>query len=103
MTRCSGRFHAYRVTAAENGDVRVVMAGKEYAPPEISAMILAKIRADAEAYLREPVTKAVMHRSRPISMTPSATPPKDAGRIAGLEVVRIINEPTASSLAYWAG
>lgn len=89
----------YRVTAAENGDARVVMAGKEYAPPEISAMILAKIKADAEAYLREPVTKAVITVPAYFDDAQrNAT--KDAGRIAGLEVVRIINEPTASSLAY---
>lgn len=89
----------YRVTAAENGDARVVMAGKEYAPPEISAMVLAKIKADAEAYLREPVTKAVITVPAYFDDAQrNAT--KDAGRIAGLDVVRIINEPTASSLAY---
>jgi len=89
----------YRVTAAPNGDVRVWMGGKEYSPPEISAMILQKIKADAEAYLGEPVTQAVI--TVPAYFNDSqrqAT--KDAGRIAGLEVLRIINEPTASSLAY---
>ena len=89
----------YKVTEAENGDVRVWMNGKEYSPPEISAMILQKIRADAEAFLGEDVTKAVI--TVPAYFNDSqrqAT--KDAGRIAGLEVQRIINEPTASSLAY---
>ncbi|MGQ9666245.1 MAG: molecular chaperone DnaK [Anaerolineae bacterium] len=89
----------YKVTAAPNGDVRVVMGGKEYSPPEISAMILQKIKQDAEAYLGEPVTQAVI--TVPAYFNDSqrqAT--KDAGRIAGLEVLRIINEPTASALAY---
>ncbi|MBP7691440.1 MAG: molecular chaperone DnaK [Anaerolineales bacterium] len=89
----------YKVTAAPNGDVRVVMGGKEYSPPEVSAMILQKLKADAEAYLGEPVTQAVI--TTPAYFNDSqrqAT--KDAGRIAGLEVMRIINEPTASSLAY---
>jgi len=89
----------YKVTEAANGDVRVWMNGKEYSPPEVSAMILQKIRADAEAYLGEEVTQAVI--TVPAYFNDSqrqAT--KDAGRIAGLEVQRIINEPTASSLAY---
>jgi len=89
----------YKVTEADNGDVRVWMNGKEYSPPEISAMILQKIRADAEAYLGEEVAEAVI--TVPAYFNDSqrqAT--KDAGRIAGLEVQRIINEPTASSLAY---
>jgi molecular chaperone DnaK len=89
----------YKVSAAPNGDVRVHMGGKEYSPPEISAMILAKLKVDAEAYLGEPVTQAVI--TVPAYFNDSqrqAT--KDAGRIAGLEVLRIINEPTASSLAY---
>ncbi len=89
----------YKVTAAPNGDVRVVMGGREYSPPEISAMILQKIKQDAEAYLGEPVTQAVI--TVPAYFNDSqrqAT--KDAGRIAGLEVLRIINEPTASALAY---
>ncbi|HHS98338.1 MAG TPA: molecular chaperone DnaK, partial [Chloroflexi bacterium] len=92
----------YKVTAAPNGDVRVWMGGKEYSPPEISAMILQKIKADAEAYLGEEVTQAVI--TVPAYFNDSqrqAT--KDAGRIAGLEVLRIINEPTASSLAYGLG
>ena len=89
----------YKVTAAPNGDVRVIMGGREYSPPEISAMILQKIKTDAEAYLGEPVTQAVI--TVPAYFNDSqrqAT--KDAGRIAGLEVLRIINEPTASALAY---
>ncbi|MCX7855198.1 MAG: molecular chaperone DnaK [Anaerolineae bacterium] len=92
----------YRVTPAPNGDVRVWMHGQEYAPPEISAMILAKIKADAEAYLGEPVTQAVI--TVPAYFNDSqrqAT--RDAGKIAGLEVLRIINEPTASALAYGLG
>jgi molecular chaperone DnaK len=93
------RHIPYKVMEAPNGDVRVVMGGKEYSPPEISAMILAKLKADAEAYLGEPVTQAVI--TVPAYFNDSqrqAT--KDAGKIAGLEVLRIINEPTASSLAY---
>ncbi|MGF1505796.1 MAG: molecular chaperone DnaK [Anaerolineae bacterium] len=89
----------YDVRKASNGDVRVVLDGNEYAPPEISAMVLQKIKADAEAYLGEEVTDAVI--TVPAYFNDSqrqAT--KDAGRIAGLEVKRIINEPTASALAY---
>ena len=89
----------YKVTKAPNGDVRVVLGGREYSPPEISAMILAKIKADAEAYLGEAVTQAVITVPAYFNDAQrNAT--KDAGRIAGLEVMRIINEPTASSLAY---
>ncbi len=89
----------YKIIEARNGDAWVELAGKQYSPPEISAMILAKLKADAEAYLGEPVTQAVI--TVPAYFNDSqrqAT--KDAGRIAGLEVLRIINEPTASSLAY---
>ncbi|NWF79868.1 MAG: molecular chaperone DnaK [Chloroflexi bacterium] len=89
----------YKLSGAPNGDVRVTMGGKEYAPPEISAMVLQKLKADAEAYLGEPVTQAVI--TVPAYFNDSqrqAT--KDAGKIAGLEVLRIVNEPTASALAY---
>jgi molecular chaperone DnaK len=89
----------YKVSAAPNGDVRVHMGGREYSPPEISAMILQKIKADAEAYLGETVDQAVITVPAYFNDAQrNAT--KDAGRIAGLEVLRIINEPTASSLAY---
>ncbi|MFQ5923372.1 MAG: molecular chaperone DnaK, partial [Anaerolineales bacterium] len=89
----------YKVTSAPNGDVRVHMGGKEYAPPEVSAMILSKLKADAEAYLGESVTQAVI--TVPAYFNDSQrNATKDAGKIAGLEVLRIINEPTASSLAY---
>ncbi len=89
----------YKVAEAPNGDVRVILDGKEYSPPEISAMILAKLKADAEAYLGEPVTQAVITVPAYFNDAQrNAT--KDAGKIAGLEVLRIINEPTASSLAY---
>ncbi len=89
----------YEITKAPNGDVRVVLGGKEYSPPEVSAMVLAKIKADAEAYLGEAVTQAVITVPAYFNDAQrNAT--KDAGKIAGLEVMRIINEPTASSLAY---
>jgi molecular chaperone DnaK len=89
----------YRMTNAPNGDVRVLMGGRDYAPPEISAMVLQKLKADAEAYLGEPVGQAVI--TVPAYFNDSqrqAT--KDAGKIAGLDVLRIVNEPTASALAY---
>ncbi len=89
----------FKTKAASNGDVKVVAHGKEYAPPEISAMILQKLKADAEAYLGEKVNEAVI--TVPAYFNDSqrqAT--KDAGKIAGLNVLRIINEPTAASLAY---
>jgi len=89
----------YKTVSASNGDVRVVAHGKEYSPPEISAMILQKLKTDAEAYLGETITDAVV--TVPAYFNDSqrqAT--KDAGKIAGLNVLRIINEPTAASLAY---
>lgn len=89
----------YKLVGAANGDVRVMLGGREYAPPEVSAFVLQKLKADAEAYLGEPVTQAVI--TVPAYFNDSqrqAT--KDAGKIAGLEVLRIINEPTASALAY---
>jgi molecular chaperone DnaK len=89
----------YKVTKAANGDVRVILDGKEYSPPEVSAMILGKLKTDAEAYLGETVTQAVITVPAYFNDAQrNAT--KDAGKIAGLEVLRIINEPTASSLAY---
>jgi len=89
----------YEVTEAANGDVRVKLDDKDYSPPEISAMILAKIKTDAEAYLGETITQAVITVPAYFNDAQrNAT--KDAGKIAGLEVLRIINEPTASSLAY---
>jgi len=89
----------YKVAKAANGDVRVVMDGKEYSPPEVSAMILGKLKKDAETYLGETVTQAVITVPAYFNDAQrNAT--KDAGKIAGLEVLRIINEPTASSLAY---
>src|SRR5690348_4911859 len=89
----------YEVVKGPNGDVRVEAEGKEYAPPEISAMILQKLKADAEAYLGEPVTEAVVTVPAYFNNAQREAT-KDAGKIAGLNVLRIINEPTAASLAY---
>ena len=89
----------YKVTKAPNNDVRVVMGGKEYSPPEISAMILQKLKTDAEAYLGEKVTEAVITVPAYFNDAQRQAT-KDAGTIAGLNVLRIINEPTAASLAY---
>ncbi len=89
----------YQVAKAPNGDVRVMLDGREYSPPEVSAMILSKLKTDAEAYLGETITQAVITVPAYFNDAQrNAT--KDAGKIAGLEVLRIINEPTASSLAY---
>ncbi len=89
----------YEVVEGPNGDVRVKAGGKEYPPPEISAMILQKLKADAEAYLGEPVTDAVVTVPAYFNNAQREAT-KDAGKIAGLNVLRIINEPTAASLAY---
>jgi molecular chaperone DnaK len=89
----------YTVQEAPNGDVRVVMGGREYSPPEVSAMILQKLKQDAEAYLGETVTQAVITVPAYFNDTQRQAT-KDAGKIAGLDVLRIINEPTASALAY---
>jgi molecular chaperone DnaK len=89
----------YKIARAANGDVRVVMGGREYSPPEISAMILQKLKTDAEAKLGERITQAVITVPAYFNDTQRQAT-KDAGKIAGLEVLRIINEPTAASLAY---
>ena len=93
------RRKSYKVIKGANNEVRVTMGGKDYSPPEISAMILQKLKQDAEAYLGEKVTEAVI--TVPAYFNDGqrqAT--KDAGEIAGLKVLRIINEPTAAALAY---
>ncbi|MFH0768428.1 MAG: molecular chaperone DnaK [Chloroflexota bacterium] len=89
----------YKVTKGPNNEVRVVMGGKEYSPPEVSAMILQKLKTDAEAYLGEKVTEAVITVPAYFNDAQRQAT-KDAGTIAGLNVLRIINEPTAASLAY---
>ncbi len=89
----------YKVVAGPGGDVRVDVGGKQYSPPEISAMILQKLKSDAEAYLGETVDSAVITVPAYFN-DDQRQATKDAGKIAGLDVKRIINEPTAASLAY---
>jgi len=89
----------YKVVKAPNGDARVEVRGKQYSPPEISAMILRKLKEAAEAYLGEKVTQAVITVPAYFNDAQRQAT-KDAGKIAGLEVLRIINEPTAAALAY---
>src|SRR4051812_46809991 len=89
----------YKVVSGENGDARVEIQGKKYSPPEISAMILGKLKEAAEAYLGEKVSKAVITVPAYFNDAQRQAT-KDAGQIAGLEVMRIINEPTAAALAY---
>jgi molecular chaperone DnaK len=89
----------YSVVRASNGDVRVKAGGKEYSPPEISAMILQKLKQAAEEYLGQPVTRAVITVPAYFNDAQRQAT-KDAGQVAGLEVARIVNEPTAAALAY---
>jgi molecular chaperone DnaK len=89
----------YQVIRASNGDARVMANGKEYSPPEISAMVLQKLKQAAEEYLGQPVTKAVITVPAYFNDAQRQAT-KDAGQIAGLEVMRIVNEPTAAALAY---
>jgi molecular chaperone DnaK len=89
----------YKVEAAGNGDVRVVAGGKQYSPPEISAMILQKMKQSAEDYLGQKVDRAVITVPAYFNDAQRQAT-KDAGKIAGLEVMRIVNEPTAAALAY---
>ena len=89
----------YQVVRASNGDARIMASGKEYPPPEISAMILQKLKQAAEEYLGQPITKAVITVPAYFNDAQRQAT-KDAGQIAGLEVMRIVNEPTAAALAY---
>ncbi len=98
----AAKLMPYEVSAASNGDVRVRLNDRDYSAPEISAMVLQKIKADAEAYLGEAVDQAVITVPAYFNDT-QRNGTKDAGKIAGLEVLRIINEPTASSLSYGLG
>ncbi|HKO25534.1 MAG TPA: Hsp70 family protein, partial [Chloroflexota bacterium] len=93
------RLVPYKVAQAPNGDVQIEAMGQRYAPPQISAMILQKLKNDAEAYLGDKVTQAVITVPAYFDNAQREAT-KDAGKIAGLEVLRIINEPTAASLAY---
>ncbi len=100
--RDAAKLMPYKVSAASNGDVRIKLNDRDYSAPEISAMVLQKLKADAEAFLGEAVDQAVITVPAYFNDTQrNAT--KDAGKIAGLEVLRIINEPTASSLSYGLG
>src|SRR5437868_976146 len=109
IKRFMGRKHAevkeeekivpFKVVSGQNGDARVEAGGKQYSPPEISAMILGKLKADAEAYLGETVDSAVITVPAYFN-DDQRQATKDAGKVAGLDVKRIINEPTAASLAY---
>src|SRR5437879_13498989 len=89
----------YKVVSSSNGDARVEISGKEYSPPEISAMILQKLKSAAEDYLGQKIEKAVITVPAYFNDAQRQAT-KDAGRVAGLEVLRIINEPTAAALAY---
>src|SRR3989449_1683044 len=89
----------YKVTRSSNGDARIEINGKEYSPPEVSAMILQKLKSAAEDYLGQKIEKAVITVPAYFNDAQRQAT-KDAGRIAGLEVLRIINEPTAAALAY---
>src|SRR5438034_1539711 len=89
----------YQVVRASNADVRILANGKEYSPPEISAMILQKLKQAADEYLGQPVTRAVITVPAYFNDAQRQAT-KDAGQIAGLEVMRIVNEPTAAALAY---
>ncbi|PPD58233.1 molecular chaperone DnaK [Dehalogenimonas etheniformans] len=93
------RRKPYKVVKGPNNEVKVALGGKEYSPPEISAMILQKLKADAEAFLGETVTEAVITVPAYFNDAQRQAT-KDAGQIAGLKVLRIVNEPTAAALAY---
>src|SRR5438045_7094455 len=109
IKRFMGRKHAevkeeetivpFKVVSGPNGDARVEAGGKQYSPPEISAMILQKLKTDAEAYLGDTVDSAVITVPAYVN-DDQRQAPKDAGKVAGLDVKRIINEPTAAALAY---
>ncbi|MEP7273171.1 MAG: Hsp70 family protein, partial [Acidobacteriota bacterium] len=89
----------YKVSAAANGDVQITAGGKDWSPPEVSAMILQKLKQAAEDYLGQPVTQAVITVPAYFNDAQRQAT-KDAGKVAGLEVMRIVNEPTAAALAY---